>query len=611
MATRFWLEKKGDRHGSVVATARKIGSDLAPLFQNFATYLRMYAGIKMETATGIGVAGFVNQYNASVLKNPRVGYNLTKTIVDYKRAKVTATDIRPFAVTDGGSWDKRQRARKLTKFLDGLFYECRMRSLTGEVYRMARVPGTGVAKVYEENGRPMVEHVFPWELRVDNEDGAYGKPRTIIQVKRIHRDVLRAIYPKPVTPLAISGAKKVEPNTKDGQTLADMVEVYEAWHLRSADDADDGVHVICTDAGTLFEEEWEDDEFPFAIMRPDRRIVGFWGVGDAEDLIGKHYALNGLQMTKYRAVRLCSVPGYYKRRGSNVSAAQMTNDIGRIVEGDDPTPPQPLQTPPIPADLQQSIDELINLAYREKHINEMAAMGAVPAGLSGSGESQRVFADQQTEQLGPEFKEVEQFSIDVARLLIKCARRIHEREGAFRVNVPGKKFLETIDWADVDLADDEFDLQILPTSNLPKTLSGRLATIKDLLQAGMIDATHGRRLLDFPDLEQDTNLATALIDFALWAISEMLDNGRYVAVEPYQQFDMCVDLGRRAYLNAVRENAPEKRLELLRQWIDENAAKLQAQQPPPPAPGMPQGGPMGKPMAPPTSDLLPVNGAAA
>jgi hypothetical protein len=612
---RWWTEPETKRHEALVATEKHLRTAMGPWFQKFARFERAYTGVRLEGLTGVGRAQALSVGPTATKKLPAISDNVIKSIIDTKTAKITGVTIRPVAVTDGASWGQMRQAKKLTKFTDGLFYENEMRVRAPSLYKRSRIVGTSCVKTFKKRGRPAVEITDIMELRVDPQDALHGAPRMLVQVKPIHRDVVRESFPKPVTPTAITGAKRIE--TRKGESaVADMIEVFEGWHLPSGDDADDGVHVICTTAGTLFEEPWKEDDFPFVFMRGDERLFGFWGIGDAEDLEGNQEQLDKTNKTIQRANHLGSIPGYYVPNSSEIPTGAFNNEVGRIVRGEGPNPPQQMPGINIPPALMQERNDLRQGMFQNKGVSEAAAASQVPAGITGSGEAQRVYADTQTERFNVEAKEYEQFHIRLAKKLIKLARTIaEENDGKFSVKVPGRRFMETIDLKEIDLDDEDFDMQIQSSSSLPKDLTGKLAAVKDLLQGGFIDdpKTEGRRMLDLPDIDSFTDLALAEYDYAHSEIERILDGKKPRPLVPYADYAVCVKWGRKHWLAAHTAGAPMSILVKLDQWIAQAGAKLKQMQAqaaaaaPAAAPG-PAG--MGRPAVAPTSNLMPATGAA-
>jgi hypothetical protein len=92
----------------------------------------------------------------------------------------------------------------------------------------------------------------------------------------------------------------------------------------------------------------------------------------------------------------------------------------------------------------------------------------------------------------------------MAKMLIALSRELYGEKKGLSMKVAGKKFLETIDWKDAQLEDDEFVIEMFPESSLPSSPRGRLQTISELSQAGYISKERSLELLDFPDPSQVT-----------------------------------------------------------------------------------------------------------
>lgn len=163
----------------------------------------------------------------------------------------------------------------------------------------------------------------------------------------------------------------------------------------------------------------------------------------------------------------------------------------------------------------------------------------------------------------------ERYFIDIAKLAIDCVKDIFEREKSYPVSAPGKKFLETLDWKEIHLSDDEYTLKIYPVSRLPSDPAGQLQTITEYIQAGFISPRAGRRLLDFPDLEQAEDLSDSAEEWLHKVIEEILDEGKVYHPEPDDDLPLAKELGLQYLAFAKINGAPEENLQMLRDFISE------------------------------------------
>jgi hypothetical protein len=207
----------------------------------------------------------------------------------------------------------------------------------------------------------------------------------------------------------------------------------------------------------------------------------------------------------------------------------------------------------------------------------------------------------------------EQFILDCAYLIIECARDVVAEGGALTVKAQNKKVVEEINFKDNDIEDSDFILKMFPVSNLPSDPEGRLQTIQEYMQAGLINPRLGRRLMDFPDLEAMEDLQNAKEDYLHKILEKIIEEGEMTAPEPEDDLALAQELFLDYYAYAKVSGVEEERLELLRQFNDQTKQLMQAAMaPPPPAPGMgPEGGGVmpgiqqGVAQAPPQSALLP------
>jgi hypothetical protein len=128
--------------------------------------------------------------------------------------------------------------------------------------------------------------------------------------------------------------------------------------------------------------------------------------------------------------------------------------------------------------------------------------------------------------------------------------------------------LEQIDWSEIDLKEEEYVMQCFPASALPDQPGARIESIRDLMQMGMIQPDEAQDLLDFPDLDKFTALATSPTKLASRLIEKMLEEGVYMPPEPYLPIDKMQRLAQLYYCDAQVRGMDEDKLNILRQFID-------------------------------------------
>ena len=184
------------------------------------------------------------------------------------------------------------------------------------------------------------------------------------------------------------------------------------------------------------------------------------------------------------------------------------------------------------------------------------------------------------------------------------AKEIAERTGKYQTVYPNKNGAKEIDLPKAELLENPFVIQCYDTSSLPKQPAGRLEKVVEMMQSGLIDPNEGRRLLDFPDLEQVDKLATAAEERIYKTLDDIIDSSKYEPPDPYTDIALGIKIVTQYYNLYAQCNLEEPKLELLRQWHGQLLALQQASMPPP-MPGTAPAAPMAVPNAPPVSDLLP------
>lgn len=595
--SQWWNVQKGGVFQHTFGVVQAIEQNQSYRQLQNIKYARLYSNMEI-----LGFYGtlFSRTNNLPILNN-RVTLNVIKACTDTAASKIAKNRPRPLFLTSGGDFSQQRRAKQLTKYIQGAFYSADIYETTAQLFTDACVMGTGAMKFYadESKGQVCVERVLIDEIIVDDAEGMYGKPRQLHQRKYLSRDVLLQMFPKFANQIksATGGVK----GDNSASMAADLVKVIESWHLPSGPNAKDGKHVICIENATLMEEDYNKDYFPFVFFKWSPRIVGFFGAGLAEELIGIQIEINKILRNIQVAQHLQAVPRVFVENASMVNTNHINNDIGGIIKYTG-TAPIFATAPAMSAEIYQHLENLYRKAFEITGISQMAATAKKPSGLN-SGAALREYSDIESERFVVVGQRWEQMFMDAAKIMIDMSRDMFKDDPSLSVNVKGAKFLETIKWKDVDLDDDSYIMQVFPTSILPSTPAGKLQTVQELMQAGFIDKDAAMSLLDFPDLEGFLSLQNAAIDDINMMLEFMIEKGEYNSPEPYMNLALAIKMTQSAYLRARTESVPEERLELLRRFMDECNQLVQMANPPP-APSM-GGQPLAVPEAPPQSDLLP------
>ncbi len=564
---QWWLVEDDEyaQANSVVNTVAFIQKHQASRLEQMTVSTRLYGNTSAYNLIGTAFTR-ANSVNSNPMSQ-RMSFNVCASVIDTLVSMIAKNKIIPTYITQGGVWGMQRKAEKLSKFTEGVFYQAKMSEKIPMAFRDCCVWGDGFIHIYDNDGEIGVERVLPHELFIDLIESLATKPSQMHRVKYADRDTVIAQFSddkeaveylrtaNPTAPQDIGGAG----------TAAQLITITESWHLKSGKKAKDGLHIICCGDHVLFKEEYKKDYFPFAQLSYSKRLVGWYGQGICERLQNIQGEINRNMMLVQRSFWMGGSFKVLLENGSKVVSQHINNDVGAIIHYTG-TPPQYVVPPTIQPEIIQYIDALIDKAYRQEGISQMTAAGTRPA-AELSGRALREMNDSEQDRFMQIQQSVEQFALECARQMIEVAKDIYKRKGSFKATYPTTKFLETIDWKDIKLEEDQYVLKAFPISSLPSDPAGKLQTVQEYAQAGWITPRAARRLMSMPDLEMADSLANAAEEWICHVIEEILDNGKSIPLEPYNDLSIAKEYGLKYYNYAQLNNCPAKNLKMLSKWM--------------------------------------------
>lgn len=576
--TRHGVGSKDDApHGEVIAALQRCRDRAGYRRAADRLYLRMFDDVRY---VGFGEAGVVDSPEA-VLKN-RLRENVIRAIGKTAHSKLLRQKLRPKPITEGGNFYAQSNAELLDKWLGGMFDSLKADALFSKQRLHGIAVGTGCVYV-DHDGTQIIAEVAPsWELDADASEAKYGAPPNLYRSRTMDRLGLLAKFPEFEAEIAAltveKGGDRVAINPDwDDDTSGDMVAVYQAWHLPSSEDADDGRYVMCAQGVTFVNEQYSRDHFPFSFFRWSERASGLWGAGLVEDLVGQQIEYDNTLMRRQEAMRLLSAPYVLIEKGSKIVKAHFSNQIGRILEYVG-VKPEVTAPEPISSAMLEHGDRVKQGMFEQARINQMSVWGEKPQGLN-SGKALRTYADMEAEGLIEAIRNAENSVIEFAELLIEAAvdldtrraelEKAGERLPKLSTDFVGDDGIEKIDWSDIDLERDKFVLKIAPVSALSTTVSGKFQDLQDLRDLGIVtDPAEMRELLGMPDLKQSANRQLAHRRLILRVLEvEILKKGIYWQPEPTWDLNLALRLAVDTLLDAELRGAPEPKQEMLRKFI--------------------------------------------
>lgn len=629
---RWWRAE--EPHVAVFDIVRRIGDQTSSRRRQDLYHACLYDDA--ELATLMQGSQALNEFTPQTLTS-----NVVKRQVDTFVAKISKNRPVPMALTSGGTYTQQRRAKALSKFFEGVLEQVDFWPTRTMRLRDGAVFGSGLAHNYRVGGRLVHDRMYPWDVRVDPREAQYGKPRSLYVRRFVDRLVAMERWPKHADDILEAEAKAEEDRYDVGwDGTSDLVLVIEAWHLPSREGARDGSHAICVSNKTLSLDLYERDYFPFSKWDFSPGIVGWWGEGMAKQLSGLQYEVNAIGL---RLQEQAYMTGTYVWAGADpgIEVDRLDNGVLGVVR----SPQQPTFFNP-PAWHPQIFDYYRFLrgaaAAEEVRISELSSRSEIPRGLDGaSGKALRTYHDIEAEGFVPQGRADEEDVIDTCWQLLDLAEEIHAeaqqpdaKTTGLSVQIEerraGRSVLKDIDFGEVRLDRDEFTLRVFPTSFLSGTPAEKLASVRELIDAGFLSQDEAMSLLDFPDLERVMSVRGAArrnIEKILQGILESDDpESVYVYPEPAFNLELCRALAIMTYLDAWTDDAPEENLRWVLQFaidaeeqlssvagggappMDDAAAAAEAQMGPepglPPMPGEEQQ------YAPPDAPPLPANAVA-
>jgi hypothetical protein len=328
MKNKYWWQESGDELAKQIHSyVSELDNDQYQIHQDNLKNLRLYGNYEI-----MGAQSFTdfNSFNTFSTQN-RVTLNIVQSMVDTVVSKITKNKPKPSFLTSGGDWSLQQKAKKLTKFCEGQFYSTEFYEKAAKAFQDACIFGTGAVKIYIDSDMEIkAERVFIDEIKVNMAESLFEKPTQLHQVKMMHKETLKAMYPDKEADIEAIGKPEYFNYVGDADS-EDMVKVTESWHLPSTEESTDGKHVISCQNIVLLEEEYTKNYFPFVFFRWNDRPVGFFGQGIPEQLTGLQLEINKLLRTIQVSMHLVSVPKIFIDSASKIVDAHINNKIGGVI----------------------------------------------------------------------------------------------------------------------------------------------------------------------------------------------------------------------------------------------------------------------------------------
>lgn len=508
-----------------------------------------------------------------------VKYNLIQSCVDTLLNKIGKNKPRTVFLTDNGDWGMRKKAEQQEKFVLGMRSKLDVHKKALRALLDCLVWGDGLVAIYSRGKEIYCDWALASEFFVDDQEAIYGNPRQLWRVRFLDKDTAKERYPGAKEKLDEQQTVLPPFYMASPATMSKLIVLIEYWKLpekvldskTGKEKLVGGEHrIICGDTDIVPPEEWKRNRFPFAKIGFIPNQVGFWSKGVAETIKSHQKEVNRTLKRISDSLRIVSSPKVLYEYTSKIIQGHFNNDVGAMV-GYSGTKPEFVVPPAVSPELFNQLQLTVQRAYEEIGISQLTANSQKPAGLN-SGKALREYSDIETERFAAISQGWEDFFIDIDELLLEEAKYVADKFGNYSVLAPDKKGCQQLDFKSINIDKDSYVMQAYPTSMLPKTPSGRLEYVQEMLLSQLITPEEGLSLLDYPDTEKITKLKNAPLDDILATIDHMLDKDEYLPPETYQNLQLGIKYMQSAYLMYKQDGCPEEKLDLLIRWINDAIA---------------------------------------
>jgi hypothetical protein len=252
--------------------------------------------------------------------------------------------------------------------------------------------------------------------------------------------------------------------------------------------------------------------------------------------------------------------------------------------------------------------------------SEMSTQGRKEQSIT-SGVAIRTVNDMQDERHLVRARAYEQLFVELGKLDLQVMQEMVEAGEKPSVTLHNDGLLETIDWTEIGLRQDQFEVTIQASSATEDTIAARRQTVEDLTRMGYLDPSVSEQVLTAPnpDIEALTKRESAqrrymdklIAKFSRYRPKKDKKGDVFRAPDPLFNLVDSVKQMTDGYIVALERDAPDDVLQLFRDYIRMAGEMLKPKpapaptQPQPgaggPPPGMPMPAPMmgAPPMAPP------------
>lgn len=300
-----------------------------------------------------------------------------------------------------------------------------------------------------------------------------------------------------------------------GASSSDCIKVLDAFSVKMGDKP--GRHVVAIQGYVLENDDYDYDVVPYAPYRWDWDFRGYEGVSLARVVAPYDVWSRELTRVHYESLK-AGIPVIFEHE-SESSFEGLTDLAYQRVRYNGPRPPEVKVAGTVSQDVVAQIQALRERAFAQAGVSLQAAQGQIPPGFK-SAPSINAWSEVVNLRSLQQQQRYEAWYGAVGKLVCLFAPDAYKGRKIL-VRSANAEYLKSVRFP--NLAANKYRVQVLMTSGLPRTFSGRVSAIDTLKDLGAIKPGQEARMLEVPDLEAVNSEAMAPRKYAESIVSGALD----------------------------------------------------------------------------------------
>lgn len=434
---------------------------------------------------------------------------------------------KPQFQTMGATWAIRRRAYKLDRICEGIINQRQGRwinvwAMMADAGAECAVQGCAPIKVTSDLANKRIDHkLIPSpDIWFDPTEGR--TPRNMWHREPIAEEIAAELWPK-----AKSSIFNAQPYEWYGTPAASKpresktIELQYAYRLPDSSE-EPGKWCACIGGEVVDSGDWDAPAFPFVLLGWEPHREGPWYSGVADEGYDQAAFCSELHLRLGHRALIASGQKVYYQKGTVLPADLELNDARVAIGYDGNTPP--VESTPMPFHPAEFdwFKYNVEIFWDMIGISQVSAAARREQGVQ-SGVAMMTLNDTKAGRQLLKAQRYEQAFVDLAHQYVWRLRELSAEHKDFMVRWTGKHMVMSIKWDDADVEDDDFSVNVQPSSSLPHDPAGRQQMVSELYQQGMVSQDTAKTLMGWPDLESELSAENSEHEYIDFLIDKYLD----------------------------------------------------------------------------------------